>query len=94
MTNDETLRRAQQAREILDHPLVAEALTAMRRTIVELWEKSPIGEREQREMLYFQQCAIADFEAVFKGMIQDGQMADHRIRQARDEQDRASGKKR
>jgi hypothetical protein len=82
MTNEETLHRARLAAEVLDNPLVVEALAMMRASVVDKWESSLPWEKESRETLYFQQLAIEQFEAIFRKLIEDGKFAEHSIKRA------------
>jgi hypothetical protein len=91
MSDDDTLRRAREAREILEHPLVVETLAKMRAHCVEMWERSPITKRDEREMLYLYRTALTDFEAHFTGLIEDGQFLEKRDAQREREKKAARG---
>jgi hypothetical protein len=89
MSNDETIHRAQRAAEVLDNPLVLEALFAMRENVLKQWRTSAVGQTVEREKLYFMHCAVEEFEAHFRSLIQDGKIAEARVVQA--EADAARG---
>lgn len=89
MTPDEKIRRGQRAAEILADDLVDEALSTMRANVTAMWKGSKIGQREERETLYFLNCAIEDFEAHFRELITSGKMAEGE--KSRAEQERAAG---
>lgn len=86
MTHDEKIRRGQRAAEILADELVEDALTTMREHLTEKWRTSTLGQRDERETLYFLHCGMVEFEAHFRSLISDGEMA--QSLKARDEADR------
>lgn len=75
MTREEKIARGKRAAEILDDPLVAEALAAMDSFVVDGFRGSKVGQRDEREALYFLSVAIADFKAHFTALVQDGMFA-------------------
>jgi hypothetical protein len=83
MTRDEAIRRAQRAREILEDDLVREVLAEMQAGLFSEWQGTRVGETVERERLYMLHCAVKDFETRFKGIIETGKVAQHRIDQER-----------
>lgn len=82
MSNDDTIRRALRAAEVLDNPLVVEALDTMRENTLREWRTSAVGETVQREKLYFMHCAVEEFEAHFRSLVKDGKLAEARVKAA------------
>jgi hypothetical protein len=74
MTTDETIARGKRAAEILDDPLVVEALDALDAFVIDGFRGSKLGERDEREALYHLNVAIADFPGAFPLA---GQRRDH-----------------
>lgn len=69
------INRAEQAKRILDDPLVKDALQAIEDGIVEAWKDVPLRDTEGREHLHRLLTAKRKFEAVFAAHIQNGQIA-------------------
>lgn len=79
MTREETLQRARQAAEILDHPLVVEAFAKMRADTYARWLASET--MTERELLHQTQGAAQLFEDFFRALVSDGKFAEGRQRQ-------------
>lgn len=89
MTDDETIRRGSRAADILADPLVEEALASLREKVASDWRSSTLGQREERETLYFLHCGIEEFAAHFRSLVDAGKFAAHRGEQAK--QEKAAG---
>lgn len=81
MTREETLQRARQAAEILEHPIVVEALAMMRAHILARWGETASGGMPERESLFQQFRAVHTFETIFRALINDGKFLEGRKRQ-------------
>jgi hypothetical protein len=81
MTREETLQRARQAAEILEHPLVVEAFARLRADIDAHWHSSSAADVGERERLYHLHRATDDLEAHFRSLVSDGKFAAGRQRQ-------------
>jgi hypothetical protein len=71
----QALSRAVDAEHILTHPMVVEALTALRADVYEKIEATGWKDKDAREALYHQLKAIANFEARFVFFIEEGRDA-------------------
>lgn len=80
MTREETLQRARQAAEILDHPLVVEALAKMRADTIARWCEHG-ADTIAAMMLHRRYSAIGEFEEHFRALINDGKFVEGRQRQ-------------
>jgi hypothetical protein len=85
MTNEEQLRRAQRAQAILGDPLVVEAFQALRTHAYDQFRNSRLGDSMTRDQAYMLHCGIEMFIEHFRALIQDGEMAAHRIEDAQRE---------
>ncbi|TSP11445.1 hypothetical protein [Cupriavidus campinensis] len=74
------IARAERAKLILEDPMVAEALTAMRDHIMQAWQESPARDKEGREELFRYIKVIGQFESVFRTHIETGALAAHQLR--------------
>jgi hypothetical protein len=81
MSTDAIIARGKRAAEILDDPLVVEALDALDAFVIDGFRGSKLGERDEREALYHLNVAIADFRAHFRSLVSDGTMAQGRLAQ-------------
>lgn len=80
--------RERQARELLEHPLLAEALDTYEREITETWKTSPLRDAEGREKLHQMLTAATRFRAFLTQTIQTGQMARIQLERERTKWDR------
>lgn len=71
----EVIRRGQEALHIMEHPMVVDALNAMRADVYSKIEMTGWNDKEAREALYHQLKAITNFEAQFQFHIEEGRMA-------------------
>lgn len=75
MTPEEELHRAERARQILEDPLVKEALKEIRDAIVEQWRTAPVKDSELKEKLWSIFGATHKFEQLLRSHIETGKMA-------------------
>lgn len=67
--------RGQQAQELLEHPLMAEALTAIRADLYEKFSRTKTGESDMREELWRKQQTVDWFESYLKNVLTTGRLA-------------------
>jgi hypothetical protein len=80
MTPEEKLtRRANDAKMLLNHPLMREALSEMKETCFYNIETSRHDQEQEREDLYYMLRCISAFEAKFKQYIKDGTVTLHNL---------------
>ena len=72
----EESRRAEQARAVMDNPMVKRTIADMRSAIVEKWLATGAGETEAREWLWHHAQAVEKFTEAFRETLQTGQLAD------------------
>lgn len=68
------LSRAAQAAELLEHPLIVEALQAFELEIIEAWKKSPARDVEGRERLRMMLDSQEKFKACLQSMVNTGKL--------------------
>jgi hypothetical protein len=79
MTEQQTVQRAQEASLVLDNPAYQEAMGQLKEAVVQQWKDCPVRDREG-QLLLLQLAKLTDkFEAILKGMIETGKLAQHRI---------------
>lgn len=73
MTPDEKINLAEQAKTLVDNPLLRKSIAFIKQAIFEDWEdaKTP----EDREDLWRMQNAVTRFEGILLGYIQTGEIA-------------------
>lgn len=72
---DAAIRRMQEARHVLEHPMVVEAIMAMRANQYANLEATKPSQSAEREFIYHQLKAIESFEAQFGFHIEEGKLA-------------------
>jgi len=78
MTNEETLKRAEHARQLLSDPLIVEAFTAIKNEILSQWEECPVRDVEGREILWRYYKTFGKFKSIFEGAVENGKVASFR----------------
>lgn len=68
------LSRAAQARELLEHPLLVEALEAFEKEVIAEWKKSPARDQEGREKLFLMLKAQEKFKQCLTSMVTTGKL--------------------
>jgi hypothetical protein len=81
MSPEEELRRAEQARQALELPIVKETLDYMEREITESWVICPARDVEGREWLWRQMTATRKFRELLRGTMESGKIAEARLRE-------------
>jgi len=64
----------EEARKLLDNPVLHEALDRVERRLVETWRTSPIGDGEGREATYRLHWAVEELKAELRRMIGNASM--------------------
>lgn len=81
MTPEEELRRAEQARQVLEAPIVKDTLEFMERELFEAWLACPARDAEGREWLWRQAVTGRKFRDLLRGTMESGKLARERIQQ-------------
>lgn len=75
--------RGRQAKELLENPLLVQALSTMRAEFRQAWEASPARDTEGRERIW-QLCKLLDrLELCLKETVTTGRMAEIQIEETR-----------
>lgn len=82
MTPEETLRRAGHAQQLLEDPLLIEALDTIEREIVEQWETCPARDKEGRELLWQYYKNAKKFRGILQGAVESGKVVTLRAQQS------------
>jgi len=75
MTPAETTKRAERARQLLDDPMLKEALDLIEREIIEQWEAVPVRDVEGRETIWRFYKTAFKFRAILQGAVENGKVA-------------------
>lgn len=89
MTPEEALRRANQARQVFEQPIVRETLDFMEREIMEQWTGCPIRDVEAREALWRMAVTTRKFRELLRGTMESGKLAADEIQRKKSFADKA-----
>jgi hypothetical protein len=67
--------RGQQARDLLEHPLMQEAFSTIRETYLAQWESSPARDSEGREKIWTYLKQLETVKAHLSTVLETGRMA-------------------
>lgn len=70
------MQRGQQAKGLLEHPLLLEAFSTIRETYLMQWESSPARDTEGREKIWTYLRQLEALRAHLTTVLQTGQMAE------------------
>ena len=88
MTPEETIHRANKARQILEEPLLIEAFSIMEKDVIEMFVSCPERDREGLQLLQQHIRNVRKLKNILLGIIENGKMAEHQIRQKESLKDR------
>lgn len=89
MTPEEALRRANQARQVFEQPIVKETLDFMEREIMEQWTGCPVRDVEAREALWRMAVTTRKFRELLRGTMESGKLAADAINRKKSSLDKA-----
>jgi hypothetical protein len=89
MDQEREVIRGNQARDLLENPLMVEALTTIRDTIRAQWESSPARDLEGREKLWVMLKLLGNLEGHLKEVLETGKLAQIQVNQKQSLLDRA-----
>ena len=75
MDIEREISRGSQAQELLEHPLMVEALQTLRSRIAEQWESSPARDKEGRESLWTMLKLLGNLEGHLREALETGKLA-------------------
>jgi hypothetical protein len=80
MTPEEALKRANQARQVFEQPIVTETLDFMEKEVMEAWMACPVRDVEARESLWRIAVSTRKFRDLLRGTMESGKIAADQIR--------------
>jgi hypothetical protein len=86
MTAEEELRHAEQARQIIETPIVKDTLDMMERELYEAWLSTPARDPEGRDWIWRQAVVTRKFRDVLLGTMEMGKLAQEKIKQQKEAQ--------
>ena len=95
MTPEEERIRAEQAKRLLNDPLMAGALQDIKDTLIDQWRRTPVKDADLRERVWGIYGAASKFEELLRSYINTGKFAESVLaqeEQARSLFQRAMGK--
>ena len=85
----EEVQRGDEARRLLEEPLLVEAFAMLRQRYIAEWESSPARDTEGREKLWLMNRLISSVENQLKQLLETGKLASIQLEQKRTLRDRA-----
>lgn len=79
LTPEEVLRRANQAKQVFEQPIVTETLDFMEREVMEQWINCPVRDTEAREALWRLAVTTRKFRELLRGTMESGKFAADQI---------------
>lgn len=79
------VERANEAQQIVSHPLWAEAWNVLEAKLTDAWKASPTGQSERRELIYLQLRAAAEVRGHIEEVLVTGQLASTQLERSTDE---------
>ncbi len=89
MSPEEEVRKAEQARQVLETPIVKETLDFMEREVMEFWIACPVRDEQGREALWRMAVTTRKFRDLLRGTMESGKLAAAQIAEKRSLADRA-----
>ena len=81
MNSDDILRRAADAKRLLDEPLLVEAFTTVKAELTTAWENAPTRDTEGRERLYLMVRLLEKLRSHIRTVAEEGEIEAKRITQ-------------
>lgn len=75
MTPELEARRGEEARQLLEHPLLAEAFALVEQNITQAWQDSPARDHEGRESLWLQLKLLRKVRGELETVVETGKVA-------------------
>ena len=82
----EQVDRARQAQELLEHPLLKQALDAIERDVFELWAECEVMKSAEKDALHHHIRACRNFRAMLLGYINTGDLARDKLKHLEEKQ--------
>lgn len=74
MTVDELIMRGEEAKRLLENPLLIEAFEVIENEVNELWKTSPSADAEGREKLYLSLRLLGRLKAQIQSVVETGKV--------------------
>lgn len=74
LSKDQKVARAEEAKRLLEHPLIREAFTNLRANYFEAWASTPPGDTVARDTIYHATRVLADVEAHLRIVVSAGRI--------------------
>lgn len=81
MTPEMEARRGEEARQLLEHPLLVEAFETLEREVHAKWAESPSGDTTGREKLWLMLQLNKRVRLHLESLVANGKMAQHTLAQ-------------
>ena len=81
MTPEETIYRANKARQILEEPLLIDAFSIMEKDVIEMFVSCPERDREGLQLLQQHIRNVRKLRNILLGIIENGKLAEYQIKE-------------
>lgn len=79
MDREQQIARGVRAQQILDEPLVQEAIDLIESQCLQQWKDSPARDTEGRERIWMMVKMAQQFKRHFEAAVTDGKLAQHEV---------------
>lgn len=93
MSEELEVRRGEEARQLLEHPLLVEAFESIEKEVTEQWQNSPARDVEGREKLWLTLKLLHRLKGQLTQVVETGKVAEATLAQRAWEAARQAGKK-
>lgn len=74
LTKEQKIQRAEEAKRLIEHPLIREAFTNLRLNYFEAWTATPPEKVNERDAVYHAARVLSDVEAHLRIVISQGRI--------------------
>ena len=82
MTPDEIILRGENANRLFNDPVLKEAISGLKKEIIDQWSVTPARDTEGREWVWRHYKVAERFEAILKGYIEAGRMERFKVEES------------
>lgn len=93
MSPEEQVLRGEEARQLLEHPLLVEAFQTIEQEVTQAWQNSPARDVEGRENLWLQRKLLQKLRGQLEEVMETGKVAKASLAQRAVEQALETGRK-
>ena len=74
LTKEQKISRSEEAKRLLEHPLLVEAFANLRANYFEAWVECPVGKVNERDAVFHAARVLSDVEAHLRIVVSQGRL--------------------